>query len=110
MRVLRITIKSLVVLLSLSIASCASCSLAGIGIPGVRLAGRRITVLAYNAENLFDDVSNGTEYREYDPATGEWSSELFHIKMQHLAEVLRAEKLMLLTNTSLVVFCGNLRA
>lgn len=78
-------LRTTILLLSLSLASCSGCSLAIFGI-------RRgpVTLLAYNVENLFDDVHNGDEYREYDPASGEWNTELFHIKMQNIAEVLRA--------------------
>lgn len=71
-------------IISASLVSCSGCSLGPFG-----LRGRRVTLLAYNTENLFDDVANGMEYREFDPSGGEWSTELFHIKMQHIAEVLR---------------------
>jgi len=26
-----------------------------------------LTLMSYNLQNLFDDVRNGTEYREFDP-------------------------------------------
>jgi len=41
-------------------------------------------------ENLFDDVSNGTEYREYDPGEGEWNTRLFHTKMLRITEVIES--------------------
>jgi len=40
-------------------------------------------------ENLFDDVHNGTEYPEFDPARGRWSSDLFHMRVETIAEVIR---------------------
>lgn len=50
---------------------------------------RGLTLMVYNVENLFDDVSNGTEYREYDPAKSGWSRELFELRVQAIAEVVR---------------------
>ncbi len=67
------------------LASCSGCTfgfLSG--------SGSSVTILTYNVENLFDDVDNGTEYREYDPSGGAWNTELFHRKLQRVAEVLRA--------------------
>lgn len=49
-----------------------------------------VTILSYNVENLFDDVDNGTEYNKYDPGAGQWTTELFHIKLIHIAEVIKA--------------------
>ena len=48
-----------------------------------------ITVLSYNVENLFDDVHNGTEFREFDPARGTWNSEFFRVRVDSIAEVIR---------------------
>ncbi|HDQ15026.1 MAG TPA: endonuclease/exonuclease/phosphatase family protein [Sediminispirochaeta sp.] len=47
-----------------------------------------ITVLSYNVQNLFDSSSDGTEYDDYDPSTGDWNEELFHLKLLQIAEVL----------------------
>lgn len=69
--------------LSLILGSCSGCSFD-------LLSGQRVTLLTYNVENLFDDVDNGTEYREYDPSNGGWTTELFHRKLQRIAEVLRS--------------------
>ena len=69
------------------LASCAGCSLGFIG-----TNGKELSVLSYNVQNLFDDVSNGTEYNEFDPSSGAWGTEAFHIKMQHIAEVLRSAR------------------
>jgi len=48
-----------------------------------------VTVMSYNVENLFDDVHNGSEYPEFDPARGKWSSDQFHIRVDSIAEVIR---------------------
>jgi len=40
-------------------------------------------------ENLFDDVHNGTEFPEFDPARGGWNSDLFHMRVETIAEVIR---------------------
>jgi len=40
-------------------------------------------------ENLFDDIHNGSEYREFDPAAGTWNEEFFKIRVQSIAEVVR---------------------
>jgi endonuclease/exonuclease/phosphatase family metal-dependent hydrolase len=50
---------------------------------------RGLTIMSYNVENLFDDVDNGTEYREYDPARGKWGAEGFALRVQAVAEVIR---------------------
>jgi endonuclease/exonuclease/phosphatase family metal-dependent hydrolase len=48
-----------------------------------------LTVMSWNVQNLFDDVRDGTEYREFDPASGKWTSEAFHQRVQALSEVVR---------------------
>jgi len=52
-------------------------------------SGPALTLMSYNVENLFDDVRNGTEYREFDPARGKWSRESFLLRVQALSEVIR---------------------
>ncbi len=47
-------------------------------------------IMSWNVQNLFDDVDNGTEYREYDPANGEWDYDDFSRKVEALAEVIIA--------------------
>jgi endonuclease/exonuclease/phosphatase family metal-dependent hydrolase len=51
--------------------------------------GNAITILTYNVENLFDDVDNGSEYREYDPGTKYWNRELMQIKLENIAKAIR---------------------
>ena len=48
-----------------------------------------LTVMSYNVENLFDDVRDGTEYREFDPGRGVWNAEFFKIRIDSIAEVVR---------------------
>jgi endonuclease/exonuclease/phosphatase family metal-dependent hydrolase len=45
--------------------------------------------MVYNVENLFDDVADGSEYREFNPQRGGWSSELFAMRVDTIAEVVR---------------------
>jgi endonuclease/exonuclease/phosphatase family metal-dependent hydrolase len=48
-----------------------------------------LTIMSYNVENLFDDVRNGTEYREFDPGKGKWTSDSFLQRVQVISEVVR---------------------
>jgi endonuclease/exonuclease/phosphatase family metal-dependent hydrolase len=56
--------------------------------PSLARAGS-ITVMSYNVENFFDDVHNGTEFREFDPSGGKWTTEFFTMRMDTIAEVVR---------------------
>jgi len=49
----------------------------------------RITILCYNVQNFFDDVDQGTEYRDYDPGLGSWGAEEVEKRLQAVAEVVR---------------------
>ncbi len=53
------------------------------------LSASGLTVMSYNVENFFDDVHNGSEYPEFDPARGRWSSDMFHVRVDSIAEVIR---------------------
>ncbi|TFG64395.1 MAG: endonuclease/exonuclease/phosphatase family protein [Spirochaetales bacterium] len=68
--------------------SCSRCSLEGNS--AARGTPKQITILTYNTENMFDDTANGSEYREYDPGAGEWTTELYHLRLARLADVLSA--------------------
>jgi endonuclease/exonuclease/phosphatase family metal-dependent hydrolase len=46
--------------------------------------------LTYNVQNLFDDVDDGTEYRDYDPGAGRWDTSRYHAKLGRIAEVILA--------------------
>jgi endonuclease/exonuclease/phosphatase family metal-dependent hydrolase len=48
-----------------------------------------LTIMSYNVENLFDDVRDGSEYREFDPGRGKWNSEAFLLRVKDLSEVVR---------------------
>jgi len=48
-----------------------------------------ITLMSYNVENLFDDVDNGTEFKEFDPGRGAWNGEFFKLRIDTIAEVIR---------------------
>jgi endonuclease/exonuclease/phosphatase family metal-dependent hydrolase len=47
-----------------------------------------LMLMSYNLENLFDGDCNGTEYREYIPETGGWSSLDCRQKCENLAAVI----------------------
>ncbi len=49
---------------------------------------QRITIMSYNVDNLFDDVSNGTEYKRYDPSRGYWTREMYLTKLRNIARVI----------------------
>ena len=46
------------------------------------------TVASWNVQNLFDGIDNGTEYSEFDPEDGEWTDELYRIRLEKTAEIL----------------------
>lgn len=50
---------------------------------------RQFSIMSYNVQNLFDDVHNGSEFPEYDPARGGWNTELFRVRVEAIAEVIR---------------------
>ena len=60
----------------------ASCSILDSDAPA------EITVLTYNVQNLFDDVDDGTEYRDYDPGVGTWTTQQYHRKLASIARVI----------------------
>ncbi len=60
------------------------CCLLSCAVPGGALS-----LMSWNVENLFDDVKNGTEYREFDPGRGHWNTELFLQRVRTLSEVVR---------------------
>jgi endonuclease/exonuclease/phosphatase family metal-dependent hydrolase len=69
----RAALRALALLLTLFLHSCSS----------------GISLMVYNVENLFDDVYDGTEYREFDPRGGKWTTELFRARIDAVAEVIR---------------------
>jgi endonuclease/exonuclease/phosphatase family metal-dependent hydrolase len=65
------------------LSSCGSCALGS----GQEESGT-YTFLSYNVCNLFDDVSDGTEYPEFDPAAGSWSAADYRKKLDALGRVI----------------------
>ena len=51
---------------------------------------KEIVVMSYNVCNLFDDVKNGTEYPEFDPSYGAWTSSLYRERLKNTAEIISA--------------------
>jgi endonuclease/exonuclease/phosphatase family metal-dependent hydrolase len=78
--------KPISVILSVSfvLVSCARCTLNGL------FSQPSVTIMSYNVENLFDDIDDGTEYRDYDPGEGGWNTALYHAKLKNVAEAIRA--------------------
>ncbi len=72
------------VVLSLLILPAAARAQSGPANPG------SVTILAYNVENLFDAVSDGTEYPEFNPARGKWDDHRYHLRLENTARVIRA--------------------
>ncbi|MDR1317451.1 MAG: hypothetical protein LBK13_11330 [Spirochaetales bacterium] len=66
-------------------SSCGGCSLDS-GDSGADEAG--YTFLSYNLCNLFDDVRDGSEYAEFDPAGGKWSSTDYAKKLKSVGRVI----------------------
>jgi endonuclease/exonuclease/phosphatase family metal-dependent hydrolase len=66
-----------------------SCVLAAALAAWSALVANGLTVMSYNVENLFDDVHNGSEYREFDPSLGKWTTDMFLVRVDSIAEVIR---------------------
>ncbi len=49
---------------------------------------RDIVVMSYNVENLFDDKNNGSEYPEYKPKQGRWTTDMYLLRLRNLANVI----------------------
>ncbi|HEY9594539.1 MAG TPA: endonuclease/exonuclease/phosphatase family protein, partial [Spirochaetia bacterium] len=49
-----------------------------------------LTLMSWNVRNLFDDVRDGAEYREFDPDRGVWTAESFRLKVDAIGRVVRA--------------------
>ncbi len=49
-----------------------------------------ITVMSYNVENLFDDVSDGTEFHGFDPARDDWDTRSYRAKLDNVTAVIEA--------------------
>ncbi|TVQ24074.1 MAG: endonuclease/exonuclease/phosphatase family protein [Spirochaetaceae bacterium] len=50
--------------------------------------GDSFVVASWNVENLFDAVSDGTEFEGFDPARGGWNERLYHAKLTNTVRVI----------------------
>lgn len=48
----------------------------------------KLRIVSWNVQNLFDSVSDGREYPEYDPDVGNWSSADYHSRLETIGRVL----------------------
>ena len=53
-------------------------------------ADNELVVMTWNVQNLFDAVSQGSEYPEFDPESGTWNTFLYHLKLAATAEVIKS--------------------
>ena len=51
---------------------------------------QEITVISWNVCNLFDSSDNGTEYPEYDPSGDTWNKELYLLRLNNTASVIKS--------------------
>ncbi|MDC7231873.1 MAG: hypothetical protein PQJ58_01480, partial [Spirochaetales bacterium] len=49
-----------------------------------------LTLLSWNVQNLFDSVSDGTEYPEYDPERSDWNEQKMRIRLENIQTLLLA--------------------
>ncbi len=49
---------------------------------------KEVTILSWNAQNLFDEVDDGTEYPEFDPTRGHWNRAQFWSRLERASEVI----------------------
>jgi endonuclease/exonuclease/phosphatase family metal-dependent hydrolase len=71
-------------LLTLVLLGCSGCPLEPFGPDDDRLV-----LMSYNCQNLFDDIDQGSEYPEFDPSGGEWSTDTYLGKLAALAAAIR---------------------
>jgi endonuclease/exonuclease/phosphatase family metal-dependent hydrolase len=67
----------------LFLLSCTACSLPF----GEKNQQDVIEIVSWNVQNLFDDVSDGGEYDEFNPDKGVWNRDLFNIRLNRVEEV-----------------------
>ena len=70
-----------------SVQTCVGLLLFSCFLPG---ADREWTVMSWNVQNLFDDVDHGTEYPEFDPGGPDWSSRLYHRRLERTADIVKS--------------------
>ncbi len=64
--------------------SCTRCVL-----PGLDSSQNQIVIMSYNTQNVFDDVTNGSEYPEFNPSVSSWGTGEYNTRLSNLAEVIR---------------------
>ena len=64
--------------------SCTACSLPF----GNENETREINILSWNVQNIFDDVSDGGEYKEFDPERSSWNRDLLYKRLNRIERVL----------------------
>ncbi len=47
-----------------------------------------LTIMTWNVQNLFDAVSDGGEYSEFDPLKSDWNDELVKIRLENISRVI----------------------
>lgn len=62
----------------------------------------KLTLVTWNVQNLSDDVHQGTEYAEFDPARGIWNRRLYEARIHQLASAMAA---MVPHQPAIVVLC-----
>ncbi len=82
---MRASLLALLAAASLVCLSASRCS--GLG-PGAGEAG--LSILAYNAHNLFDAVDDGSEYAEFSVAKGRWDEGRYRARLAAVAEAVGA--------------------
>jgi len=49
-----------------------------------------LTIVSYNAHNLFDAVDDGNEYPEFSLSSGKWNADLYGKRLENIAAALRS--------------------
>ena len=83
---MRITFITLLLISFLLFLSCTACSLPF----GEESAPDELSIVSWNVQNLFDDVSDGTEYDEFNPDKSNWNTQLFYLRLHRVEEVLES--------------------
>jgi hypothetical protein len=55
---------------------------------GLTESDEDLVIFCYNTENLFDEVSDGSEYPEFDPRQSGWNEELVRRRLRNLSDIL----------------------
>ncbi|HWR12849.1 MAG TPA: endonuclease/exonuclease/phosphatase family protein [Rectinemataceae bacterium] len=69
----------------LLIAAIAFLSGSRCSLPWTDREAHELTIISYNAHNLFDDVENGNEYPEYSMSSGKWDADRYGARLENTA-------------------------